>query len=343
MNGTCEVSPSVIKLKEIAELICYHIITPIYFFIGLFGNLTLLVAFQRQSKTDGAYAYQVFLTISKTCEIIAFSAFTVTFKLAAAAAQIDDHGGVKWFKRNYYLMFYVAHIVCVGLNVFVTSSLFCSVAMTADRVFALAKPYVYKSINRKRHQLIAALCCFGFSLLLNVYDAWSWVVVELPGALGNESDGYVIRANPDFIGTSLSMGLANFRTAIRLICVVALIGLNVSMALLYRKQFHKVNHTDRKEQEMKRTEKTLLMLTIYQSLLTTTSQVPHCAYYVAQFASVEFTRCWGAVLAPFVDGCIQICDAIDFFIIITMNQRMRRSVLGVFTRCSQGGVQTTIA
>lgn len=151
-NDTCNISVLAMVIAEKLELSIYHVLTPIYLIVGISTDIILLFAFYKQSKTEKAYGYQVIFTISKMLEIFAFG----TYLLAEKWFQFDN---ISWFVANYCLMYF--YVTDLGLHVsFIISSLLLSLAMAADRVFALQKPIIYKNIHHFRHQLIATIFCF---------------------------------------------------------------------------------------------------------------------------------------------------------------------------------------
>lgn len=176
-NDTCEMTESMIYLQDKLCFIVYYIVMPTYFFVAMFGNMTLLLAFHRQAKTDKAYAYQVFLTISKVLETFFSCLFWWAYKWHAG--EPGQGAGHSWYMNNYVLMFYAAYLGCFLSNGFIIMSLLFSVAMTADRVFALAKPFVYKIIRTKRHQALAACCCVFIGLAVNLCEVKRRMI--LPG------------------------------------------------------------------------------------------------------------------------------------------------------------------
>lgn len=346
VDEDCGISYAILVMQNVTFIIGYGVVTAFYILIGLTGNITLLISFYKQSKKDSAYAYQVFLTTSKALEIFFFSWFILGYKWGSGT----EHEGLPWYLRNYWLKFYAAHIGCPLGNTFIVSSLLCAVAMTADRVFALGKPFVYKNIDHSKHQIVAVTVCFVIGILTNVYETMRWYVQ--PKVVNGTWDGYYeVLPDEDYLASPLGVALANIRTGVRFVGVFALIGLNIAMGVIFRKRMEKVGKmtaattNDEKEKERRASEKTLLILTIYQSCLMAANQIPHCGEYIAIFASATFTRCWGVIVAPFVDGCIQVTDTIDLFVIIAINQKMRRAVLSVlpsWMQCRRAMDQTSV-
>lgn len=330
----CGLSEALLTFQSWAMFTDSYIVMPFYLTVGLSTNIILLVAFYKQSKQDNAYAYQVSLTMSKSCEIFTYSMFIMSYKWCAA---VETPVGCTWFMKNYSLMFYAAHIACPVFNGFIIISLLLSVAMSADRVFALAKPFVYKNINHKRHHRIATAICVVTGVLTSAFEVNRWHVLWPPsGHPVLENETYLVRYDEEYLATDLATYLGHLRTTLRILAVFTLISLNIAMAMIFRKRNKKVGHlvsgNDTKERERKAAERTLLILTVYQSVLNAIAQTPHSGYSIAAAASPVFNRCYGIVVAPFVDMAIELSDSADFFVVIAINKRMRRLVLQVLPR-----------
>lgn len=336
----CGLSNTTLHIHEVFHFTSYYIVMPVYFVLGLSGNIILLIAFRKQSKSDAAYAYQIFLTSSKILEIFFTTAFWWGYKWNAGV----ESPGKDWYMNCYVLMFYSAHIGCPLANGFIVTSLLCSVAMTADRVFALAKPFVYKCIDHKRHQAVAVACCFLIGLSTSAFEVGRWRLVG-HGNDSNISVSYRVLYDEEYVKTPLAMALGHTRTAVRLIGVGALIALNILMAIAFRKRARKIGQmvvsSARKDRERRATDKTLLTLTAFQSLLMILGHIPHSGYFIAAFISASFSRCYGLVVAPIADMCIQISGAADLFVIISVNRKIRRAVINVFPfeRCKSASKQ----
>ncbi|KAH7698813.1 hypothetical protein AAVH_34088 [Aphelenchoides avenae] len=87
---------------------------------------------------------------------------------------------------------------------------------------------------------------------------------------------------------------------------------------------------DRQELERRAAEKTIILLNLYQSLLTCVNQIPHCVTLATYFLWPEFDLCYGLITHSFADGIIMLTDTVDLFFIISINKNMRRMVLDVF-------------
>lgn len=336
MADDCYYPPSLQKLQDVMWLVAYYISMPLYFVVGIGGNVMLLIAFYKQAKQEKAYAYQIFLTLSKLCEIFTFSLFMGTYKWFSGI----ESSGSGWYMSNYPLMFFATHMASPIFNCFIMVSLFLSVAMTADRVFALGKTFVYKNINHSRHQLIAVVACVFIGVSTNVFEVKRWTLHQV-GTGANTS--YRGEFDEVYLKTEIASAFGHLRTTVRLVGVAALVVLNVAMVMIFRGHTKKVGQMiagDKREHDRKAADKILLILTICQSCLMCFSQIPHSSHLIASFASANYGPCYGRISGPFVDTCIQIGDAADFFVVIAVNKRMRQAVFGMIP-CMRGGNATS--
>src|SRR5687768_12551137 len=102
-NGQCDWYQATGKQ---AFFITYHIITPIYFFLGILGHFLCIIAYYRQSKKEKSYMYQIFVTGSETIEI-STSALSI---VVAAWWSGRLAPGQFWFMSNYALLWCAAHV-----------------------------------------------------------------------------------------------------------------------------------------------------------------------------------------------------------------------------------------
>lgn len=321
----CGMSPSIGTMVNVMFIIGYGMMTALYITFGLSGYITLLVSFYKQAKQEPAYAYQVFLTVSKTFEILFFSLFIIGYKWASGA----EHEGWSWYRRNYILMFFAAYIGCPVFNAMIISSIYCAVAMTTDRVLCLSKPFIYNNLNHKRHQIISAVVCFSIGLLTNLFEIKHLTLEKSSIEINGTWDGfYLIKYDEVYLSYPVVRGLNHFRTSVRLIGIVALISLNIVMVIIFHKHAKEVGHMvagDEQRQKRAAANKALLILTVYQSCLIAVNQIAQMIVFGWQI----FNICWIIILAPFVDGFVQFSDTIEFFVLITLNKRLRNTILGV--------------
>lgn len=296
----------------------------------MFGNITLLIAFFKQYKTEKPYMYQFLLTVSKTLEIFTTIIAIATYLWWSNAIIV----GAKWFTKNYPLMWDVAHLSLPVANGFMTSSVLFSMAMAGDRVFALSQPFKYKSHNHKFYHKMAGVICFAIGISTSIFDCFRHFVVP-------EGDSYKILIDVEYLNTNIAQVLVQLRTLVRVAAIFVLIGLNIAMTIIFRKRSKKVGQmssNSKKEQERKESDKTLLLLTAWQSFLTCFGEIPETCWYIAAYAVPGFATCWGTLMASFSDAALYIADAADFFVVMAINKKLRRTICEVLPTRFRCGV-----
>lgn len=333
----CGVTNSTMAIIDQLHFLSYGLVNQIYLVLGLFGNTVLLVAFYVQSKTEKAYGYQVILVISKILEILSFSIFLTTLKCFSGA----ENQEADWFVQDYTIMWLTGRVGPVAAIALIINSLLLTLAMTVDRFIALAKPFVYKDMNLLRQQVISVCLCLAVSILCSVSDAWRYDI-------GGEPGHYKLITNEEYVKSDVAIVTAHIRTGIRFAGVAGMIVLNIVVALMFRRQTRKVGQmtaeNDDKQKSRRSAEKTLLVLSIYQSILMAISQTPHMGYHVLAYVVPSFTRCAGMVYSPTADAMIMVTDSIDLFVLMGINKKMRKAVMNGIAClfcCKRGAQETT--
>lgn len=325
-------SDDLLWVRDNLALLTYTIAMPPYFLIGMGGNILMIIAFYKQSKKEKTYAYQVFLTVSRSLEILFITLFMTTFKWGAG---IDTRGS-DWFKKIYFLMFYSVHVAVPVFIACIMMSLYLSVAMAADRVFALAKPLVYKNINHGRHQIAAVICCVILAVSVSAFETKVW---RLDPYGEGENATFVASFDHEYQLSTVAIALGNLRVAVRIFGILTLIALNMVMVYISHKRTQKVasltSTNDKKAENRKAAERSLLVLTIVQSWLMVFSHLPHTCHLVLLTAVKDYGDCHGQLVAASVDFCIEVADMVDLFVIIIANKRIRRMVLETLAPCKK--------
>lgn len=111
---------------------------------------------------------------------------------------------------------------------FILSSLLFSVAMSADRVFALGWPMTYKRIDYKRHQAFAAVICFLLPIPLSFSLAfyWSWRPA---------GDHYVGYSDTAYLKQAYPQWALRLIVILRGVCLVVLVSLNGAIVVMFRR------------------------------------------------------------------------------------------------------------
>lgn len=319
-NDTCNLGPLYWRMVTYADYVAYDILPPTHIALGLPGHILSLIAFCKQSKKEKAYVYQIYSICSEILNLVAFT--TWVYPLVWSGYMYKE--GVEWFVVSYPLMFYASHLAIPTLQTSTTNSLLSSLIMAIDRVLAMAIPFKYKNFDHKRHQVVAFSTC----ILLSVStSAFNWFTIKLETNL-NE---YKVSFDQVFSKSTLAIVSSHLRNIVRTLGVVALIVCNVLMVYFYKKRMKQVNQmvssNNQKEAVRKSQEKALLLLTLSQSMLTTVSIFAQVVLLYLIYGIPTFVACgYLALMAPIVDGTIQIANVLEFYLALVISKQFRRVV-----------------
>lgn len=290
--------------------VVYRIILIFYLTVGSSANFILLLAFHKQSKTEQAYGYQVAFTVSKTFEILSFGSYLLAKKWWI-------FNGYDWFISNYGLMQFSA--ISIGLHTsFIMSSLLLALAMACDRIFAIKRPLVHRNINHIRHQILASICCFLLSFLVCGKLFLGLKIIP-------EGDHYV-SVDSGINSTALGRVWFSLYYVFRIGGVLLLVVLTFILIKAFQKRNKQLAAmTTRDEGALN--DKMLLWANMYQACMLLVNQIPHASWNLLLFLKIDF--CGAGFVGLVADSILMITDALDLFLAIVINRRMRRIVSGV--------------
>lgn len=332
----CGFSNITLDITEKMHYISIGILLPVYISLGIFSSIVLLIAFAMQAKQEQNYAYQLVVVASRAIENVSFGFYLVSAYWYSGL--YEDKA--EWFISSYALMF-ISMRLSMFLNFFLLyTNLFLTVAISADRVFALWKPFVYKNINHAHHTAVATSLSVAIAFLISVDHCWYYEVVEV----GNNV--YTAQMNYAYLSMGIAKILEDIRTPLRLMTIAGLIALNILMVLGYQRRMKKLQlmSTTNQDKADARTEanKELLILTICQCCLTCLEEIPHAIMHILLHQSDYWGMC-GLILSPVVHGAIIIADLAEFLVVISVNRKMRQNVIKLFSwrtwcvkRCGSG-------
>lgn len=328
-NSTCDLPPNFWNITSIAQYIGYDIIPPINICLGLFGHVLFLIIFLRQWKHESAFGYQVYCALSELINVIGLNAFIYTNFHWSGFWRT----GVDWFTKSYVMMWWTAHLAIPVMHMAVTNALLASLSMAIERVLAMAVPLNYSGFNHKAHQLLAFFICSSVSITTSIFDGFRM-------KLENENGVYKMVFNLEFSNSTFANFSAQLRNAIRVLGVLALIVSNLVMVHFYKKRLQQVTHAGQNQQKDKarrNQEKTLLLLTIIQSILTVVKIFGEVALLTGIYALPWFISCgYLELVAPIIDSLIQIADILQFVATLTVSKHLRRMVVGLFRSVQTG-------
>lgn len=317
------------------------IILPFYSIVGTLGHALCAAVFLKEAKNEKAYVYQIFLEIAGCLENILFTLYLLAF---LGSGIFGD--GYEWYQKSYFLMWYAAHLALPLLHSMSVTCLLINVCMAADRAIAIMKPFSYKNINRKRNQILSLVFSIILSFCATFFD------VRLFEVSKNSESHFVLAVDLDFVGTLPSIILSHICNGIRMLGLLALIVNNVNIFRYYKKHIaqmqkssvNKKNH----EAKEKSLEKSLLLLTITQSIFTAVTMFSYVVFYTAAYTVPLFNECDKVVYAPLLNIVVMICDVSKTCVIVAMNSKGRKILLNVllfvknFKPVKISIVQTTI-
>lgn len=335
-NSTCDVSESFWVHKDNAYFFSYYIVSPTYFLLGVVGHAVCLLVFYRQAKKESTYAYQIFVAVSEIFEMIAFTLFSLSFRWWSG---IEAEGrGAEWFMRSRWLMLYAAHVSFPFLNAVLTTTLLLSLCMSADRLVALWKPFLYKRMDHRKYQRLALISSIVLGMSTSIFDGFRFRVVPYQRSTNDSKSPVIYRAvgELEYMNSLQAVCLAHTRDALRIAALMALITCNVFITRFYRKRTVRLGSLtstdDDRLQHRRNKERTLVLLTVSQSVLTSVGTTFLILFYAIVYANPNFLTCGGLLMAPILDATLQLASIIDTFIVIAIDRRFRRMVSKVLPR-----------
>lgn len=262
------------------------------------------------------------MSLSDTLEVIAVSACITTLQNLSGFRV----PGALWFQQNYALMWYSAHLASPLYNGFITTSLLMATSMAADRLFAVARPFVHRGINHKWHRITAIVICYFLGLSTGVFEAFRYWIEK-------GSNRYFIRVDEDYIQTTQAIALAAVQDFIRLFCNVALVVCNIALVICYRLNVHDMREVDEDEghaAKRKATQRTLVLLTISQSTFTTADITMANIFYIFVYTIPSFTDCYAKVMAPVLELTVESAGILEFFALFAISKHFRKIIIHCF-------------
>lgn len=319
----CGFSNTTLDITEKLHYVSINILLPIYITFGIFSRLVLLIGFAMQAKRESNYIYQLLIMCSRAFENLSYGFYLVSVYWYSGTFE----GKADWFVSSYALMF-IAMRLGMSLNFFfLFTNLFLTVAVSADRVFALWKPFAYKHVNHGRHRTVAITISIVISFLLNVDHYWHYEIVKV-------GDIYISQMNHAYVSQGISKAMENFRTPLRLVTIACLIALNVLMVIGYQRRMKKLQLMSTTNQDKadarKEANKELLIMTISQCCLTCVEGIPHAIMHVLLLQSMYWSMC-GLVLSPITNGAVIVADLAELFVVILVSRKMRQNVIKLFS------------
>lgn len=299
---------------------------PLFFILGLSGHSLCLLAYYRKVKKESAYVNQIFVSVSETVQIFATSVF-VTF----VGILWNYDRGPQWFSRCYSCMWYTAYLASPMENITMTITLFLTLAMAMDRLFAIWKPHAYKNRDHKRDQIFSVCIAVSIGVLTSVYDCFQARMIELEPARFSLVP-YITMPGATSVGIALISAFSALRTTIRLAATFCLILCNAFLVYLCSKRTKKVasmknsstvSATDHKRKEE---EKTLLLLSVVQSTYISIGMLLHGTSIVLLATVPTYYYCEFRLVGPLSEMFLQGGDVIVFYLMLFLRSHYREMI-----------------
>lgn len=230
--------------------------------------------------------------------------------------------GSDWCQENYALMWYAAHVASPLEHTFLTTSLLLYVNMAADRAFAIASPLRHKALNHRKHQILAFVVSLTLGVSTSIFDVFRYDVIQ---------DGYkyALAMDETYVDSTTAFVCDIIRNALRIAGNLMLIICNIAMVVSYHIKLRRIKFIDSNDQMGKRrsTQKTLLLLTLFQSFFQTVDMTLYNTFFTLEYSIPGFADCYGLVMAPLCDLVQQLAGTAELFALLTICRQFRRSVL----------------
>lgn len=90
----------------------------------------------------------------------------------------------------------------------------------------------------------------------------------------------------------------------------------------------------------KRSERTLVSLTVTQSTLTTVRMITLTSFYMFVYTVSDYIGCGGWLFASAVDATFELTDILEFYLILAFNPEIRKTVKQIL-KCCGSAVEVT--
>jgi hypothetical protein len=312
---------------EILFEVAYYYCIPLCLLIGIVGHTTYLIVCIKETKKEQAYFYQVcFVVIQVTQSLLGI--------FSCACAAILGFVGLErqsslatWFKSNYFCMWYYAHLSSPILNSLMTTLLLLSVCTTADRIYALYDSSKYASSNHKRRRAVTVVLCLLLGFLSSFHDCFRKNVIT------TNNSNYELDFNKNVEVITILNIFSQIRNGLRLLGLVILLIFNAILLCLYKNRFIKpqrnsmVNRSETQNMQRKESGKVLLILTLYQSVISTVTLGLVIVFYILVYTLPDFVSCGVLLMSPITDLACELSYAMDFYVLVLISTKFRKLVI----------------
>lgn len=293
--------------------------------VDLFGHLLCFVGFYKESRKNRLYSFQCYEIAAKCLDALAalFSLFVLCF--VGTPLSIGD--GSVWYKSSYTLMYMSAKFGITAYDIATNIKLFVTIAMTLDRFFAMTKPMKYQNLNRFRWEFAALSLAGGMAILINSYGFYTNQVKKI-----ENSEFYVIVQNVELVSSTTYRSLVFLRTGIFLMSLIISIGCNAKIIAVHKNRNKNValiilgQDDPAKINARRETEKTLLTLTIFQSVQILNEFFIKILHSCLDTFLTGFVACEGRLFTTVRYVEVTLINSMDFYVMIFVNRQFRQMI-----------------
>lgn len=143
----------------------YRIVPPIWWFIGILGNIMALIVWLQPKMRHSSGCYLAALALTDLCFLILSIVFEVHYHYKSV---LDEHGLCQWFALSYLAVQYMSPVFVL--------------AFTVERYLSVCHPFRMVNFNQSNIKVttIVILSLALFILVLNGAQAFFWAAGEHP-------------------------------------------------------------------------------------------------------------------------------------------------------------------
>lgn len=222
--------------------------------IGTIGNICALIVLNQKCFSSRPYRYLFWLAIADLCTLITGLIYQLT--------DIESYNR----QFGYAAAFFACHIVLPFINVFGATSAFMIVALTADRLLAVCRPFAFYTHRGMLPAGVAAMIAFGLSLGLYSPNPFQHTVMTI-ALKGGDTSPVCYRCTWSFFHRQKSVERYVFIRQIltHLVPVAIVFVLNLSFIVVFaRRRTRRLSvsySTDAKVSERRRLIRMILLMT----------------------------------------------------------------------------------
>lgn len=294
-----------------------HIVSPaLLFFSGVFGHSIAAFVFYKESKKNAPYIYQAWVQASEV-----FAAFFATLNSLCNGLGTDTPTAQPWFRSSYVLKFYHAYIdlfACFSSGTVLT---LLTVVAAADRFFALWKPVAYRTWNHKKIRAISIGGSVGLGILSNVFLVFHYT-------LSYDGVYYIMVDDKYYQSFWISKISQAFLAFLQFFAVFMLLVCNIGgmIALCAIKQASTAIN-DKRAQERKAAEKTLLFVTVCESGLELIRKIFFVGVLVMDLLKKGSGSCASTYVSAIFASVEKIRTIADIYLYLIFSKPFRRSLM----------------